>query len=76
MRLRFGYGSQGIRNQESAVWPDHRGSGRKDLVQGDLSQRGLEQNERRSVRGRDNVSHLEEYQEYVLRGKEYLGRLV
>ena len=38
-----------LRNQELAVRPDHRGSGRKDLVQGDLSRRGLEQNERRSA---------------------------
>ena len=62
--------SQSIRNQESAVRPDHRGSDRKDLVQGDLSRRGLEQNERRSARGRDEISHLEEYQEYMLRGTE------
>ena len=68
--------SQSIRNQESAVWPDHRDSGRKDLVQGDPSRRGLGQNDRSSVLGRDDVSHLEEYQEYMLRGKEYLGRLV
>ena len=68
--------SQSIRNQESAVWPDHRGSGRKDPVQGDSSQRGPEQNVWSSVLGRDYVSHLEEYQEYMLRGKEYLGRLV
>ena len=45
-------------------------------VQGDPSQRGPDQNVRSSVLERDDVSHLEEYQEYMLRGKEYLGRLV
>ena len=68
--------SQSIRNQESTVWPDYCGSGRKDLVQGDPSQRGPDQNVRSSVLERDDISHLEEYQEYMLRGKEYLGRLV
>ena len=68
--------SQSIRNQESAVQPDHRDSGQKDPVQGDPSQRGPEQNVRSSVRRHDDVSHLEEYQEYMLRGEEYLGRLV
>ena len=60
----------------TAVRPDHRGSERKDLVQGDASRRGLEQNDRSSVRERGDEGHLEEYQEYMLRGKEYLGRLV
>ena len=68
--------SQSIRNQESTVRPDHRDSERKDPVQGDASRRGLEQNFRSSVLERDDVSHLEEYQEYMLRGKEHLGRLV
>ena len=69
--------SQSIRIQESAVQPDHRGSGWKDPVQGDLSQRGPEQNVRSSVLRHDDVSHLEGYQEYMLRGKEeHLGRLV
>ena len=59
--------SQSTRNQESAVRPDHRGSGRKDLVQGDPSQRGPEQNVwspeqnvRSSVLRHDDISHLEE----------------
>ena len=69
--------SQSIRNQESAVQPDHHGSGPKDLIQGDMNQRGPEQNVWSSaVLRHDDVSHLEEYQEYVSRGKEYLGRLV
>ena len=29
-----------------------------------------------AVRRHDDVSHLEGYQEYMLRGTEYLGRLV
>ena len=69
--------SQSIRNQESTIRPDHRGSEPKDLVQGDASRRGLEQNDDwSSVLERDNVSHLEANQEYMLRGKEHLGRLV
>ena len=60
---RTGRPSQSIRNQESAVQPNHRGSGRKDPVQGDSSQRGPEQNVRSSVLRHDDVSHLEEYQE-------------
>ena len=68
--------SQSTRNQESTVWPDHSDSGRKDLVQDDPGRRGLEQNVRSPVREHDDVSHIEEYQEYMLRGKEYLGRLV
>ena len=48
--------------KESAVQPDHRGSaGWKDLIQGDPSQRGPEQNVRSSVLRHDDVSHLEEY---------------
>ena len=66
--------SQSTRNQESTVWPDHRDSGRKDLVQDDLGRRGLEQNDRSHVREHDDVSHIEEYQEYMLRGTEHLGR--
>ena len=61
-----GRNSQSIRNQESAVRPDHCGSGQKDPVQGDLSQHGPEQNVRSSVLRHDNVSHLEECQEYML----------
>ena len=57
----------GIRNQESTVWPDHRDSERKDPVQGDASRRGLEQNDQSSVLEHDDVSHLEEYQEYTIR---------
>ena len=68
--------SQSTWNQESTVWPDHCGSERKDLVQGDASRRGLEENHRSSVLERDDVSHLEEHQEYMLRGTEHLGRLV
>ena len=68
--------SQSTRNQESTVRPDHSGSEWKDLVQGDVSRRGLKQNDRSSVRIRSDKGHLEEYQEYMLRGTEYLGRLV
>ena len=67
--------SQSTRNQESTVWPDHRDSGRKDPVQDDPSRRGLE-HVHSSVLEHDDVSHIEEYQEYMLRGKECLGRLV
>ena len=73
---RFKSTSQSTRNQESTVWPDHRDSGRKDLVQDDSGRRGLEQNVQSSVLDHDDVSRIEEYQEYVLRGKECLGRLV
>ena len=45
------------------------GSECKDLVQGDASRRGLEQNNRSSVWVRSDEGHLEEYQEYMLRGK-------
>ena len=72
----MGMHSQSTRNQESTVWPDHHDSGRKDPVQDDPSRRGLEQNVRSSVLEHDDVSHIEEYQEYMLRGKECLGRLV
>ena len=68
--------SQSTRNQEPTIRPDHRGSEWKDLVQGDASRRGLEQNCDRSVRVRSDKGHLEEYQEYMLCGTEYLGRLV
>ena len=68
--------SQSTRNQESTVWPDHRDSGRKDLVQDDPGRRGLEQNVRSPVWEHNDVSHIEEYQEYMLRGKECLRRLV
>ena len=66
----FGAVSQSTRNQESTVWPDHRDSGRKDLVQDDPGRRGLEQNDWSHVRDHDDVSHIEEYQEYMLRGTE------
>ena len=62
--------------------PDHSDSDQKDLVQVNSSRRGPEQNVRtlleRSdpVHHRDEERHLEEDQEYTLRGKEYLGRLV
>ena len=39
--------SQSIRNQESTVRPDHCSSERKDLVQGDISRRGPEQNDQK-----------------------------
>ena len=68
--------SQSTRNQESTIRTDHRGSEWKDLVQGDASRRGLEQNDHSSVQVRSDEGHLEEYQEYMLRGTEYLGRLV
>ena len=55
--------SQSTRNQESTVWPDHRDSERKDLVQDDPGRRGLEQNVRSPVWEHDDVSHIEEYQE-------------
>ena len=64
--------SQSIRNQESTVRPDHRSSERKDLVQDDASRRSPEHDDRSSVRKRGNEGHLEENQEYMLRGKEYL----
>ena len=54
--------SQSTRNQESTVRPDHRGSEWKDLVQGDASRRGLEQNDRSSAWVRSDEGHLEEYQ--------------
>ena len=47
-----------------------------DPVQGDSSQRGTEQNVGNYVLRHDDISHPEEYQEYMLRVKEYLGRLV
>ena len=65
-----------MRNQESTVRTDHRGSGPKDLIQRDPNQRGSKQNARSSILRHDDVSQLEEYQEYMLRGREYLGRLV
>ena len=68
--------SQSTRNQESTVRPDHRDSEWKDPVQGDVSRRGSEQNDRSSVRIRSDLGHLEEYQEYMLRGTEHLGRFV
>ena len=69
--------SQSIRNQESTEQPDHRSSERKDLVQDAASRRGREQNDdQSSVLEHSDAEHLEEYQEYMLRGKEYLGRLV
>ena len=68
--------SQSIRNQESTVQSDYRSSERKDLVQGDADRRSPKQDERSLVHGHGDRGHLEEYQEYMLRGKEYLGRLV
>ena len=76
-RARFvGRYSQSIWNQESLVDPDHYDSGQEHPIQGDPSQRGTEQNIQSSVPAHDDVSQLEAYQEYMLRGKEYLGRLV
>ena len=68
--------SQSIRNQESAANPDHRDSEQEDPIQDESSRRGSEQNEPSSILRQDDVSQLEAYQEYMLRGKEYLGRLV
>ena len=41
--------SQSIRNQESAVQPDHHGSGRKDLIQGDANDHKLVEYSRSST---------------------------
>ena len=74
--------SQSERTESGIDDPDRSDSDQKDLVQVDSSRRGPEQNFRtRSERSdpvhrRDEERHLEEDQRYMLRGKEYLGRLV
>ena len=70
--------SQSIWNQESLVDTDHYhyDSSQEDPIQVDPSQRGAEQNIQGSVPIHDDVRQLELYQEYMLRGTEYLGRLV
>ena len=45
---------------------------RKDLVQDVANRRGPEQNDPSSVLEHSDVDHLEEYQEYMLRGIESL----
>ena len=60
--------SQSIRNQESTVQSDYRSSERKDLVQDDADRRSPKQDEWSLVLGRGDRGHLEEYQEYMLRG--------